>query len=845
MLYREIASREIQKRSPRLYSQVNIQSPGTGIDLTQNRESKDFNTYSEVQSMLKGLFQNLNEADQAYNQQVQNNNFSNDFGFDNAIDLRTDFNSEFINPLHEDAMSLAGGQNHHSNNLYGGGAINATDLRKSQTQNHVANKHHQKSPKSRIQNISRISLQSLANNQYENSNSNNNQQQNQQYKGQQNNLHSIQPSQNYSQMEINTMINPEFRQQIDDRDANIQLLKDTNEELTNQLAMLSQRLDDLMLKVKQKQLQDDKNLQKLQDCGHHAQIERLQNQIQQREDETKKVRDRMQGQLKVKEREINNTLDKIQMSKKELVQNQKKQQMTESERVVDLEQKIIGIELKNKDLNKEIKQLKKMQHDQGNELVGLQNTDEYPEKIRSLMEEVRWAKDKQIELQEKISNEEKLVKRQKEHLLNLEDSKKELDMKYRRQVMKLGVASDNPDQQFDYKDIDQVQLLNKIIALEEQLQARNKENKLFTMKMKELTNMGQQNRQGLKNMPQILKASPRRQAKSAARNYKSSHSNHRSNTINASSVANHQKPFSLQNQTIDETTQALHKKKELAEQYSFLLGKLDRSRSNVRTDRSRSGGPLKKQMPKVRKQFDSSIEYGNNRGNLLLPKVNLKNNGVTTSRNIQSGKRSVIGSGLNQYYSQQNNQQTPKINIIAAPDSRNNNSFSQLTTPLKSQSKASSIKNGMIGNMSREQSESRKSLKKVEFADNQSNGLNDRSFDDSFLNNSSLNKSPDRNNSSQLMSNLKSLNDLQDQNISLNNNNGLKNFGTNRSIRRVKDYAQENSNNNIDNALNSIVNNKSSGGLSEFKINIGNNNSSGSNTDDLLQQFKNNLTSLI
>ena len=61
------------------------------------------------------------------------------------------------------------------------------------------------------------------------------------------------------------------------------------------------------------------------------------------------------------------------------------------------------------------------------------------------MEEVRWAKDKQIELQEKISNEEKLVKRQKEHLLNLEDSKKELDMKYRRQVMKLGVASDNPD----------------------------------------------------------------------------------------------------------------------------------------------------------------------------------------------------------------------------------------------------------------------------------------------------------------------------------------------------------------------------------------------------------------
>jgi hypothetical protein len=111
--------------------------------------------------------------------------------------------------------------------------------------------------------------------------------------------------------------------------------------------------------------------------------------------------------------------------------------MTESERVVELEQKIASTEAKNKDLSREIKQLQKMQHDQGNELVELQNTNEYPEKIRSLMEEVRWAKDRNQELQEKLQNEEKQVKRQKEHLLNLEESKKELELKYRRQVMKL------------------------------------------------------------------------------------------------------------------------------------------------------------------------------------------------------------------------------------------------------------------------------------------------------------------------------------------------------------------------------------------------------------------------
>jgi len=45
--------------------------------------------------------------------------------------------------------------------------------------------------------------------------------------------------------------------------------------------------------------------------------------------------------------------------------------MTESERIVDLEQKIIGTECKIKDLLKEIKQLNKMQHDHGNELVEL------------------------------------------------------------------------------------------------------------------------------------------------------------------------------------------------------------------------------------------------------------------------------------------------------------------------------------------------------------------------------------------------------------------------------------------------------------------------------------------
>ena len=42
--------------------------------------------------------------------------------------------------------------------------------------------------------------------------------------------------------------------------------------------------------------------------------------------------------------------------------------------------------------------LKKLQHDKGLELVDLDFKDDYPGKIRSLIEEVRWAKDKQIDL---------------------------------------------------------------------------------------------------------------------------------------------------------------------------------------------------------------------------------------------------------------------------------------------------------------------------------------------------------------------------------------------------------------------------------------------------------------
>jgi hypothetical protein len=55
--------------------------------------------------------------------------------------------------------------------------------------------------------------------------------------------------------------------------------------------------------------------------------------------------------------------------------------------------------------------LKKLQHDKGQELVDMDIKQEYPEKIRSLIEEVRCGKERQADLNAKIENEEKLLRR--------------------------------------------------------------------------------------------------------------------------------------------------------------------------------------------------------------------------------------------------------------------------------------------------------------------------------------------------------------------------------------------------------------------------------------------------
>jgi len=49
--------------------------------------------------------------------------------------------------------------------------------------------------------------------------------------------------------------------------------------------------------------------------------------------------------------------------------------------------------------------LKRQQKEQGSELIKLGDDNSYPSKIKQLMEDVRFAKEKQLDLKEKLNNE--------------------------------------------------------------------------------------------------------------------------------------------------------------------------------------------------------------------------------------------------------------------------------------------------------------------------------------------------------------------------------------------------------------------------------------------------------
>jgi len=122
--------------------------------------------------------------------------------------------------------------------------------------------------------------------------------------------------------------------------------------------------------------------------------------------------------------------------------------------------------------------------------VDLDFKEDFPDKIRSLLEEVRWAKDKNVDLAEKVETEEKQMRRTREHQRNLQESVKELEAKYRRQVRQQGLTNegmggDRGQNQDEYMEFDQVEMMNRVNRLERDLIQKEKEHKLLQIRARE------------------------------------------------------------------------------------------------------------------------------------------------------------------------------------------------------------------------------------------------------------------------------------------------------------------------------------------------------------------------
>ena len=66
-----------------------------------------------------------------------------------------------------------------------------------------------------------------------------------------------------------------------------------------------------MVKARHQATQDDKIHRQVLNCGHDSVLERLHAQIQSRDEDMRKIRDRMDTQARAKERELASMIDKV------------------------------------------------------------------------------------------------------------------------------------------------------------------------------------------------------------------------------------------------------------------------------------------------------------------------------------------------------------------------------------------------------------------------------------------------------------------------------------------------------------------------------------------------------
>lgn len=184
------------------------------------------------------------------------------------------------------------------------------------------------------------------------------------------------------------------------KDAYISKLKKLNEKLRNKLKDLNSRLERVLDRINTKQLLAKKKNKEVP----------------------------VEKQISVCDKEIENAQKQLENYKKEILRlTSKVDELSQVNKVIDLEEEIkLKTEIKS-GLKKEIKQLERNIHDQGKELEKLANADDHHVVLNSLTEKLRVWKEKSNKLETTIEREKKAMEDHSERVQKLKQEKSQLE----------------------------------------------------------------------------------------------------------------------------------------------------------------------------------------------------------------------------------------------------------------------------------------------------------------------------------------------------------------------------------------------------------------------------------
>ncbi|CAI2371527.1 unnamed protein product [Moneuplotes crassus] len=269
------------------------------------------------------------------------------------------------------------------------------------------------------------------------------------------------------------------------KDQYVSKLKKLNEKLRNKLKDLNGRLERVLDRINTKQLLAKKK---------HKEVP-------------------VEKQISVCDKEIENAQKQLESYKKEILRlTAKVEQLSEVNKVIDLEDEIKAKTEIKANLKKEIKQLERNIHDQGKELEKLANTDDHHTQLNALTEKLRVWKEKNTKLETNIEREKKAFKDQSEKVDKLKTEKTKLEEEVKQLMSEKGwkepdSEANNQSKMEEIKKMkeEQERMLKKnknrkeeremdkkleklekeLEDLQKQLREKEQENRISTMKIKQ------------------------------------------------------------------------------------------------------------------------------------------------------------------------------------------------------------------------------------------------------------------------------------------------------------------------------------------------------------------------